>query len=30
MEKSNPCRYCGKSNIAIERWRSGGMMYMCK
>jgi hypothetical protein len=30
MEKLNPCRYCGKSNIAIERWRSGGMMYMCK
>lgn len=30
MEKLNPCRYCEKSNIVIERWRSGGMMYMCK
>lgn len=29
-DKLNPCRYCGKSNIAIERWSSGGMMYMCK
>ena len=29
-DKLKPCRYCGKSNIAIERWSSGGMMYMCK
>lgn len=32
MEKSKlkPCRYCGKENIAIEKWSSGGMMYMVK
>lgn len=31
MRKLKPCRYCGKSNIAIEHWSSGGiMMYMCK
>ena len=28
--KLKPCRYCGKTNIAIERWSSGGMMYMVK
>lgn len=25
-----PCRYCGKNNVGIERWASGGMMYMVK
>lgn len=28
--KLKPCRYCGKTNIVIERWSSGGMMYMVK
>jgi len=30
MEKSKlkPCRYCGKENIAVEKWSSGGEMYM--
>lgn len=28
--KLKPCRYCGKTNIAVERWSSGGMMYMVK
>ena len=30
MGKLKPCKYCGKSNIAVERWSSGGMMYMVK
>lgn len=30
MGKLKPCRYCGNSNVDIERWNSGGMMYMCK
>ena len=25
-----PCRYCGKNNVVVERWTSGGMMYMVK
>lgn len=25
----NPCKLCGKKPI-IERWKSGGMMYMAK
>lgn len=28
--KLKPCQYCGKTNIAIERWSSGEMMYMVK
>jgi len=28
--KLKPCRYCGGSNIVIERWSSGGMMFMVK
>ena len=30
MEKLKKCRYCGKNNIIVERWRSGGIMYMVK
>ncbi len=26
----NPCRLCGRRNIKIETWKSGGMMYMIK
>lgn len=25
-----PCRICGKNNVVIERWSSGGTMYMVK
>ena len=25
-----PCPLCGRTNIIIERWSSGGMMYMVK
>lgn len=28
--KLKACRYCGKSNIVIERWSSGGKMFMVK
>ncbi len=28
--KLKPCKYCGKTNIVVERWSSGGMMYMVK
>lgn len=28
--KLKPCKYCGKKNIVVERWSSGGMMYMVK
>lgn len=30
LPKRKPCKYCGTNNIAIERWSSGGMMYMAK
>jgi len=32
MEKFRlkPCKICGKSNIAIEMWSSGGLKYMVK
>ena len=30
MEKLKPCRHCGKRNIIVEKWASGGMMYMVK
>lgn len=25
-----PCPFCGKTNIIVEKWSSGGMMYMVK
>ena len=28
--KLKPCPICGKTNIVIERWASGGKMYMVK
>lgn len=28
--KLETCRYCGKKNIVVERWSSGGKMYMVK
>lgn len=28
--KLKPCRYCGKKNVVVERWTSGGRMYMVK
>ena len=28
--KLNSCKICGKNNIIIERWHSGGLMYMVK
>ena len=28
--KLNPCRLCKGTNIVIERWSSGGPMYMVK
>lgn len=30
MEELNPCRICGKKNIKVETWMSGGRMYMVK
>lgn len=28
--KLKPCRYCKKHSAIIERWSSGGVMYMVK
>lgn len=28
--KLNPCPLCGGNNIVVEKWASGGMMYMVK
>ena len=28
--KLKPCRRCGGTNIVIERWSSGGPMFMVK
>lgn len=28
--KLKPCKYCGKENIIVEKWSSGGLMYMVK
>lgn len=28
--KLKPCRYCRKSSAGVERWSSGGKMYMVK
>lgn len=25
-----PCKICGKKNIKVEKWSSGGLMYMVK
>lgn len=25
-----PCPFCGKKNIVVETWASGGRMYMVK
>lgn len=30
MTKMKPCPLCGKKNIVIEEWSSGGRMYMVK
>lgn len=30
MSKRKPCRICGKRDVIIESWRSGGAMYMVK
>lgn len=29
-DELKPCRYCKKKSATIERWASGGMMYMVK
>lgn len=29
-DKLKPCPFCGKKNIIIETWRSGGPRYMVK
>lgn len=28
--KLKPCRFCKGTNIKVEIWKSGGMMYMVK
>ena len=28
--KLKPCPFCGRSNVKIETWASGGRMYMVK
>lgn len=30
MSKLNPCKHCGKTNIKVEGWSSGGFMCMVK
>lgn len=30
MIKLKPCRICGKQQIKVEVWSSGGYMYMVK
>lgn len=30
MGQLKPCRYCGKKNIIVKKWSSGGLMYMIK
>ena len=29
-QELKPCRFCGKKDIAIETWPSGGRKYMVK